>query len=176
MEGGVNVATEGRRWLLVNGRNEPTVDVFFDELDFCHRIDLRGRLGIDPLTITLADLLLSKLQYVKPRQQDLDEIIALLSSHEISSGDGDLISSARLGEVICRSWGFYYTCVLNLERIRGRLAASEFAGSTREKVLRQTEMLRAQLAEWPKGMLWGLRAKIGPRLKWYQDVDKPEVF
>src|SRR5712691_9436759 len=46
-------------------------DVYYDELNFCHRIDLSMRLLVDPVTIPLAELMLSKLQIVELNAKDL---------------------------------------------------------------------------------------------------------
>jgi hypothetical protein len=59
----IEVATEGRRAFFEGKRF--SVDLFVDELEFCHRLPLKQRLSVDPVTIPAADLLLSKLQRVK---------------------------------------------------------------------------------------------------------------
>ncbi|MGE4562446.1 MAG: hypothetical protein AAEC10_05890, partial [Rhodospirillales bacterium] len=62
---GVYVASEGSRHIYVHPNSKLNVDVFADELYFCHRIPFKDRLDIDPLTISTTDLLLEKMQIVE---------------------------------------------------------------------------------------------------------------
>ena len=47
------------------------IDVFFDKLDYNHPIDYRGRLENHPHCVSLADLMLQKLQIVQINDKDL---------------------------------------------------------------------------------------------------------
>src|SRR5881396_3179918 len=62
--------TEGKRYAFTDPDSGMVVDVFFDELFFCHPIPLRDRLELDYPTITLADLLLEKMQIVELNPKD----------------------------------------------------------------------------------------------------------
>ena len=54
-----------------------------------HRLDLRGRLDGPSATITLADLLLSKLQVFQINRKDLGDALCLLADHQLSDLDFD---------------------------------------------------------------------------------------
>jgi hypothetical protein len=167
---GLMIATEGSRWTLASERQPATLDVFFDEMRFCQVLDLRGRIAIDPKTLTLADLLLSKLQYVEPRPRDLEAMVALLAAHELGEGDGDLIDYRRVCGVLASSWRFYHTASLNFQRLRALLVepASE--------VLNRLEALEGRSHLWPKTLSWRLRALAGTAIGWYDEVETAEVF
>jgi hypothetical protein len=62
------------------------IDVFIDYLNFCHRIDLRESIHPDYPTISLDDLLLSKLQIVEIAEKDVQDANVLLLEHEVSDG------------------------------------------------------------------------------------------
>jgi hypothetical protein len=170
------IATEGRRWTLAAPGRPESIDVFFDEIEFCHRLNLRNRIAIDSETITLADLFLSKLQYVEPQEENVEDMVCLLKSHRLGQRDGEVINVERICEVLSSSWGYYHTAVINLDRICRRLTTvSRPDGSTvatREKLLH----LRQVVTNWPKGLLWKLRGVIGPRMKWYKEVESIEIF
>ena len=68
------------------------IDVFFDELDMCHKIDLRRRLELDHPTISLSDLLLSKLQIVDFTKKGAIDTVAILLDHEI--GEEEVLREA----------------------------------------------------------------------------------
>jgi hypothetical protein len=148
------------------------VDVFLDRLDFCHPLELKGRLARHPVTIPLTDILLEKLQIVEINEKDLKDLVVLLLEHP--PGDGDQDRSFDVGYVVdllSGDWGFYYTVSLNLNRIRRYM----------DKVLDLTEEQRSLVGEridsiWgaveaaPKSLKWKLRARVGPSRRWYQEV------
>ena len=62
-------------------------DLFFEKLEFCHTIELNGRLGLVPQTTSPTDLLLQKLQIVERNEKDLIDASWLLLNHAIGTGD-----------------------------------------------------------------------------------------
>jgi len=171
------VATEGARWTLRSPEFPQAVDVFFDELEFCHRIDLRDRITLDKETLTVADLLLSKFQYVVPRNEDLDDIIALMKTFALGSSDDEMINVGRICNVLSRSWGFYYTAQLNRERVSHRLESASKANVASSMLARKRLVELWKLVEnEPKGIGWQIRSVIGSKFKWYNDVDEAETF
>ena len=54
--------------------NRRRLDVFLDRFEMCHQLDLRDRLGLEPPTLPLADLLLTKLQVVETTDKDFDHL------------------------------------------------------------------------------------------------------
>ena len=58
-----------------------SIDVVIDELTMSHKLDLRGRLDGPLSTLTLADLLLSKLQVWEINRKDLGDALCLLADH-----------------------------------------------------------------------------------------------
>ena len=85
--------------------SEPTgrwsIDVVIDELAMSHTLDLRGRLDGPAPTITLADLLLTKLQVWEINRKDLGDTLCLLADHALSNDDvrhrGDQPRAGALG-------------------------------------------------------------------------------
>jgi len=150
-----------------------TVDVFFDKLEFCHTIDFRGRLELDYPTITLADIMLEKLQIVKITEKDILDLIALLYEHEIGmSDDKDVINGRYIARLLSKDWGFYYTATTNLNKVKSYLQSSELLKEEERKIVTEKIDKLLQLIEnEPKSLKWKLRAKIGPSMKWYRDVE-----
>ena len=60
------------------------VDILVGDFEMCHKLPLDDRLNIDPVTIPLAELLLSKAQVVELNRKDALDIISLLLNNEIS--------------------------------------------------------------------------------------------
>ena len=93
-------------WDKTNGRQ---ADVFLDRMNMCHVLDFRSQLEIDPQTLSLADLLLTKLQIVEMNRKDLIDVVALLIDHAIGSGDGEEINGAHIARLTAGDWGLYRT-------------------------------------------------------------------
>ena len=59
------------------------VDVLIDRMEMCHRFELADRLSVDPPTVPLAEMLLSKVQIVKINRKDILDALALLSEYPL---------------------------------------------------------------------------------------------
>ncbi|MBS7621195.1 hypothetical protein KEJ32_03670 [Candidatus Bathyarchaeota archaeon] len=106
------------RIMLTNSKTGIRVDVFFDKLDMCHRIDFKDRLDIDHPTVPLSEILLEKMQIVKIAEKDIKDALVLLREHEIGETDDEKINSAYIAKLLSDDWGFYHTVTTNLKRIR----------------------------------------------------------
>ena len=165
------VATEGARYFFMDPASRMGVDVFFDELFFCHQIPLRDRLELDYPTITLADLVLEKMQIVEINAKDIKDTLVLLLEHPLDDDGAESIDTAYIAKLLGNDWGFYYTVTTNLGKLR--TLGVEYGTLTE----RQWEVVGARISELerlieeePKTRRWKLRARVGTRVKWYQEV------
>ncbi len=97
-----------RRLFFWDERNRRQVDVFLDEANLCHRIPLKARLEIVPLTLPLADLTMLKLQVVETNEKDYLDICAIFADHELSEDDSG-INAAYIAELAASDWGLWRT-------------------------------------------------------------------
>ncbi len=70
-----------------------------------------------------------------------------------------------------RDWGFYHTFTTNLRRVPDYI--SEFpaiTGEEGETIRARVNHLLDAIEAAPKSMKWKVRAKIGTRKLWYQEV------
>jgi hypothetical protein len=147
----------GNKRLYFEAPDGQAVDVFMGQLDMCHMLDLRARLGLFSPTVPPADLVLSKLQIVEFTEKDRRDTRALLEHLEIADRD-DAIDTRRLQEVTCADWGWHRTVSQNLERFS---ATDDVAG-------RRAGALLELMSSWPKTRRWNLRARVGARKRWYR--------
>ena len=72
---------------LFLGRASTSVrsDVFVDEANLCHRIDLKRRIEVVPLTLSLADLTVLKLQVVETNEKDYLDVCAIFADHDLTA-------------------------------------------------------------------------------------------
>lgn len=172
---GVYVASEGSRHIYLHKDTKLNVDVFADELNFCHKVPFKGRLHIDSPTICNTDLLLEKMQIVEINLKDFKDTIVLMLEHPLSHQQAGhkSIDTAYIVDLMRQDWGFYYTFTTNLKRVPDYL--SEFPSIR----LDEANLIRARIAELlnvievaPKTIGWKMRAAIGTRRKWYQEVSE----
>jgi hypothetical protein len=150
------------------------LDVFFDQLKFCHTVPFRGRLELDYPTITMTDALLEKMQIVKINAKDLKDTIILLLEHPPAEAfEPEKLDGGYLGCLLGADWGFYYTVTENLKKVIDFMRQEPFLQADQmELVERNAKALLATLEQAPKTLKWKLRARIGPKVKWYQDVEE----
>jgi hypothetical protein len=172
---GVYMASEGSRHVYLHKDTNLNVDVFADELYFCHRIPFKNRLELDSPTICTTDLLLEKMQIVEINLKDFKDTIVLMLEHPLSHQQAGpkSIDTDYIVDMMRSDWGFYHTFTTNLKRVPAHL--SEFPSMKEEEhaVVRSRidELLRV-LDEAPKTLGWKMRAKIGTRRIWYQEVSE----
>jgi hypothetical protein len=161
-----NAVQGDRRLLFWDPANERQVDVFLDEIEMCHRIDLRDRLTSPELTLTLADLLLMKLQVVETNQKDYMDIVALLADQEFTTDDAG-INLPYLTNLMSDDWGLWRTTTEVAQRAAA-FAAGLSDGRLAETARCQAERYVTTVLEAPKSRRWRLRAKVGERKRWYE--------
>jgi hypothetical protein len=160
-----------QRLYFVDRANGRHLDVFVERMTLCHELDLAGRLDLDPRTLTLADLLLSKLQVVEVSERDLKDATALLVDHPFGPGG---IDAQRITDLLASDWGWWRTATTTLG------AVTAFAGSLdgfdgMEIVHDRTAELQARIDAAPKSLRWNLRAKVGERVRWYELPEEIEA-
>jgi hypothetical protein len=175
---GISLSSEGGRLCFASRDGALNVDVFMDELYFCHRIPLKDRLHLDSPTIPVTDLLLEKMQIVEINLKDLKDTLVLLLEHGVAHGQAEReeIDLERLGQLLAADWGFYHTVTTNLAKVR------EFAGRLDGLGPEQTVAVTGRIDEIlvaletrPKSLAWRMRARVGTRVKWYQEVSGKEA-
>ena len=90
-----------RRLLFHDDANSRHVDVFVRDFAMCHTIAIGERLLLEPVTLPLAGLLLTKLQIVELNVKDRQDIYALLQTHPVGAGDGGTVNGARVATGAC---------------------------------------------------------------------------
>jgi hypothetical protein len=144
------------------------LDVLLDRFAMCHTIDLRDRLGIDPVTIPLADLLLTKLQVVRINQKDLLDLTALLADHPLGGREAGSIDLGRLTSLLGKDWGFEHTARLNLAKLRESAAGLGLPAAVSRTVEDRIAGVLTALDKGSKSLGWQMRARVGERVQWYE--------
>jgi hypothetical protein len=172
-------AMQGYRRLIFNDiEHQRRVDIFLDVFEMCHKFNFKDRLDIDQYTISLADMLATKLQIVEINQKDLKDIVSMFVDHDVGTSDApEVINGGYLAKLCGGEWGVYKTFTVNLDRIVN--SANEFGLEDSEKTLvdERVGRLRKMIEDAPKSMGWKMRARMGDRVQWYElpEADKEVV-
>jgi hypothetical protein len=154
------------------------VDVFYDKLLAAnHPLDFRKRLELDSPTITLADLLLEKLQIVFPDEKDVKDLLLLLRAHEVSRGEEkNKINGKFVASTLASDWGFWYTVTTNLTGLK-QYAETAVALTDEEKQLiaSRVDNLRGLIDQEPKTTGWRMRSMVGTKKQWYSPVETSQT-
>jgi hypothetical protein len=162
----------GTRHIYYDRSGRWHVDLFMDKLEFCHTIELTDRLKLDTPTIPLADIVLEKMQIVQINEKDLKDTAVLFREHEVARSDREQINGEYIAGILSRDWGFYYTVVQNLEKSKGFVSAQDLPGEDKSIIRSRIDKLLSMIEDEPKNGKWKMRARIGPRMKWYRDVEE----
>ena len=165
----VYVESQGSRLVLNHPQTGLHLDVFLDRLDFCHTVEWNGRLEIHDWTIPLAEMLMQKMQIVQINEKDLIDTIMLLLEHPLTEDD-EGVNMALVARTCGKDWGWWRTLTMNLGKVRQAAAAYDLSADEQQDVEQQVDAALARIEEEPKSMGWKMRARIGDRKKWYQDV------
>jgi len=169
-----NVLNGSKRQIYLDPNSERHVDIFVDNFEMCHKLPMNGRLQIDPVTVPLTELLLSKSQIVELNRKDALDIASILLYNETGNDDNGKINLAYIAKLCGQDWGLYKTTSINLKRV------AEVVG---DETLHLTEsergLIRKRLSEiqrtfetMPKSLAWQMRDKVGTRVRWYEEVEE----
>jgi hypothetical protein len=162
-----NAINGDRRLLYADQRTGRPVDVFLDIFTMCHEFDFTSRLETDGETLSLADLLLTKLQVVEATDKDYRDTIALLLDHAVTDGD-DGISREYLAGLCASDWELQTLVSDRLVQLKARLAACELDPEQATTVAGRVGELEHALSTSAKTRRWKVRAAVGRRKRWYE--------
>ena len=169
-----NTLSGDRRQLYQDELHGRQIDVFIGDFEMCHRLPLAARLDVEPITVPLAELFLSKAQIVQLNRKDVLDLLALLLDHPIGPGDDETINSSRIADLCARDWGLYTTVTNTLRVLSDLLSRGEvqLEENQRRVVEQRVAALQAAMEAAPKTSAWKLRARLGTRVRWYQEVEE----
>lgn len=159
------------RLLFFDTENDRQVDVFVGAFSMCHRIPLDARLELEPVSIPLAELLLTKLQVIELNEKDVRDTLSLLIDHPVGDADGEMLNAGQVARLCADDWGLWRTITQNLAVCRGYAETFELAPEVRSLAEERLDALLERIEAEPKSRAWRLRARIGDRKRWY---DLPE--
>jgi hypothetical protein len=163
-----NMFNGDRRLLFYDETHQRQIDVFIGDFMMCHQIPVSRRLEREPLTLPLAELLLTKMQIVQLNEKDMRDLCALLIDHPFGDGDREMFNLPYLAGLCANDWGLWKTITLNIQKLQDFGAAADLTAEQKATLSERLVTLQHGLEAAPKSLKWKARSKIGERLQWYE--------
>jgi len=167
-----NAMNGGRRLVVYDMDNGRQLDVFVGGFEMCHKLPIAQRLDLDPRTVPLAELLLTKLQVVHTNRKDVIDICAILLDHEVGDTDGETVNAAYIASLLAGDWGLWRTSRGTIETARAQLPGIDLEPAERDLIDNRLTALWDRVEEEPKSFRWKSRARIGDRSRWYEEPEE----
>lgn len=170
----VNTLQGDRRQLYYHSLHQQQIDIFVGDFEMCHKIPLNGRLRLEPFTIPLAELFLTKAQIVHLNQKDAFDLFALLLEHPVGKSDQETINHQIIANLCAQDWGLYTTLLLTLQKLEAILAENQpqLTADQTQTIHHRLQAIHQAAHATPRSTAWQLRAKLGTRLRWYNEVEE----
>ena len=97
----------------------------------------------------------------------------LLLEHKLGDGDAETINAALIAKLCAADWGLWRTTTMNLQKLEAFTQSHpRLDEEQKARLLASVVALRQRLDTEPKPLVWRMRARIGERVKWYNDVEE----
>jgi len=168
-----NLLNGAHRQIYYHNDTEMKLDVFVGSFEMCHKIPLENRLHIQPLTIPLAELLLTKAQIFEFNRKDALDIASLLLNVETGRGEA-VIDLDRIAHLCGNDWGLYKTTSINLKHVEEIVRGEEdkLSEAERSVIVKRIGDILETFESMPKSLAWQMRDKVGTRVRWYAEVEE----
>jgi len=169
-----NLLNGSKRQIYLDPNSDRHVDIFIGNFEMCHKLPMNGRLDLDPVTVPLAELLLSKAQIVQLNHKDALDIAALLLYNETGSTDDGRINLDYIAKLCGQDWGLYKTTSISLRRVEEVVGDEtlNLTESERGLILKRVSEIFQRFESMPKSLAWQMRDKVGTRVRWYEEVEE----
>jgi hypothetical protein len=86
-----------------------------------------------------------------------------------------VVNGEYISKIMAKDWGFYYTSTTNLNKIKSLLGEYDALSSgDRDVISGRIDKLLDMIEKEPKSLGYKLRAKVGTKKQWYNDVEEVE--
>ena len=169
-----NLLNGSKRQIYLDPNHDRHVDIFVGKFEMCHKLPMNGRLEIDPITVPLTELLLSKAQIVELNRKDALDIASLLLYNETGNTDEGKINLDYIAKLCGQDWGLYKTTSLSLKRVEDvvRDETLNLTEAERGLILGRVSEIYRTFDTMPKSLAWQMRDKVGTRVRWYEEVEE----
>jgi hypothetical protein len=169
-----NLLNGSKRQIYLDPNSDRHVDIFVGKFEMCHKLPMNGRLEIDPVTVPLAELLLSKAQIVELNRKDALDIASLLLYNQTGHMDEGQINLDYIARLCGQDWGLYKTTSMSLKRVEEVVQDKSLSLTESERglIVERIAEIQHTFEAMPKTLAWQMRDKVGTRVRWYEEVEE----
>ncbi len=160
-----NRLSMGKRLIYYDLGNKRRVDIFLDEFEMCHKFNFKDRISMNELTLSMTDLIMTKLQVVEMTEKEYKDLMAAFWDFDVTNDEGE-INAGRIADVCSRDWGIYRTFTRSLELLKE--AARSLNDANSGVIVARVDKLVRVIEQRPKTLAWKLRAALGEKARWYE--------
>lgn len=146
---------------------EMPIDVFVGTFEQCHKLDLEPALEQGGDTLPPDYLLLTKLQVVKLTEKDISDMFALLLDFSVPEKS---LPTGLVERLAGHDWGWYTTISDTLEKMRQHLP--DLPDHLQPRAEDAVNHWNTVIQNVPKSLSWRMRARVGRRVRWYEDPEE----
>jgi hypothetical protein len=102
------------------------------------------------------------------------DLLALLLDHKAGPGDEETINADLIANLCAKDWGLYTTVSRSIQKLHDFLDEEkvELDEEDAQTIKRRLVIIQKAMDDAPKSMAWKMRAKIGTRVRWYEEVEE----
>jgi hypothetical protein len=145
-----------------------TVEVYLDDLPLCQDIKISDRICLDYPTLSVTDLLLSKIQRIKLKDKDIFDILILLASCNFTGENSNRIDLEYISRLCSKSWRWWKTFKINIDTLYK--SKKDFLNNQGD-ISGKLEQVEHAIDSKKKSFGWKLRNLIGEKIRWYRYVE-----
>ena len=169
-------STGGTQLLFRRSDSADHVDIFLDSLRMEHTINLRNRLQIEELTISVSDILLTKLIVFVTNEKDYRDIFTIMKDMEFGDSDSQgVINYEYIAATCARDWGLYQDITTKIDECLQVMMHYGFSDDKSETIRSRFHAIKKAIEDEPKSLKWKMRGLIGKRMAWREDVQEEDL-
>ena len=162
----------GTHLLFEKPDSKDHIDVFLDILPMEHDIDLRGRLDIEENTISVSDLLISKLIIKEMNEKDYRDIITIVKDIPLGHEDiPETINIDYIAALCSQNWGLNLDVLQAIDACMAFLKTYHFDEPTSQELTTKFLEIQQAIEYHPKSLKWMIRSRVGKRFAWRNEVE-----
>jgi len=96
-----------------------------------------------------------------------------LEDHEVAGkSDKETIDLKYIAELCSKDWGLHKSVMASLDILESFITRHKLVVRDEAAIMKKVKAIREAIAERPKSLRWKIRAKIGERMPWYNEVEE----
>jgi len=169
----VLVESGGDRLQFITRDGREHIDVFMDKFDMDHDvIDLKERLNIEKYTISLSDILLTKIQIHFLNEKDVRDILTLFKDCRLGERDEPGVLNLKYIAGKCADdWGLYYDILVNIDKCLNLMDNYTISEGEKERIREGLLKLKQLIIDVPKTKKWLKRSKKRVKKPWWNIIE-----